>query len=142
MSPDSVPGAGGAAERADLFESGWVRCTTGSTDGGDLTCDGLESVGESSLFDRRVSDIIGSTDLSGSSSASASGSAAARTGGGGGQRRIVASTPAGRQAISGGRPDAAGSFRVSGYTATAEAFEVVDPWVGLEQYNIDRLMGA
>jgi len=136
MPSGSVLGAEGAA-----FESGWVRFTTESTDVGAHTYSDLDSIGEPFLFDRLVND-ISSTPPSGDSNTSDSSSAAAPAEEGSSQRRIVASTPAGRETASGGRPDAAGSFRVGGYVATAEAFEVMNPWVGLEQYNIDRLMGA
>merc|ERR1719162_1110160 len=117
MPSNSVLGAADAAENTDLFESGWVRNTTEDTD-----------VGEISF-----------TEHSGDNNTSASSNASAHAEEGTSQRRIVASTPAGRESASGGRLDAAGSFRVGGYVATAEAFEMMDPWVGLEQHNIDRL---
>jgi hypothetical protein len=131
--------SGSAAGAA--FEPGWVRFVTESTGVGALSNEDMESIGEPPLSDRSVND-IGFEQPSDDSSSSASSSAAAPAEEGGNQRRFVASTPAGREPASGGRPDAAGSFRVGGYVATADAFEVMDPWVGLEQYNLDRLMGA
>jgi hypothetical protein len=138
MPSSSMLGAAGAAENADLFQSGWIRFDTESTDVGVRTCDDSGSIGESILVDN---DSI-SAEPSGDNTSASSSSAAARAEEGSSQRRIVASAPMGRDPASGGRPDAAGSFRVGGYVATAEAFEAMDPWVGLEQYNIDRLMGA